>query len=551
MRGTRVSVAVCLVALLAGCSATSPGGHVHGDAGAGKPPPLFDDLGTYHHPITTAVPDAQRYFDQGLRLTYGFNHDEAIRAFREAIRLDPTCAMAHWGVALALGPNYNLPIDPEREQTALAAVATAQRLAANATPAERDYIAALATRYRVPPPADRRDLDRAYAGAMRALAARYPDDDDAGTLFAESLMVLRPWDLWSPTGEPRPDTPEIVATLERVLRHNPNHPGANHYYIHTIEASPHPELGLAAAERLATLVPGAGHLVHMPSHIYMRVGRYADASEANRRAAAVDQAYISREQPAGVYPMMYYPHNLHFLSASAAMEGRAEDAIDAARQVSAMAPPEMVREMAMIEYFSPTAWFALARFGRWDELLREPEPPASFAYLHAMWRYTRGLAQVHAGRFDDAAAAVAEIDAAVAATPADRIVADNQPAVRHLQLAGHVLAGRLAVARGDVDAGIAHLRAAIAIEDALPYTEPPPWYHPVRLMLGDVLSAHGRWHEAATAYRDDLSHNRESGWALAGLASSLRALHDRGASPAQRRFEKAWTRATVPPDVSR
>ena len=511
---------------------------------APAPPPLFTDLGTHHHPVTCSAA-AQQYFDQGLRLVYGFNHDEAVRAFKEAARLDPSCAMADWGVALALGPNINLPLDSERAQAAHAAMQRALALAPQASPAERDYIAALAKRYSDDPNADRTRLDRDYADAMRQVAQQHPDDLDASTLFAESLMDLRPWDLWSADGEPRPETPEIVATLEGVLQKDPGHPGANHYYIHAIEASPHPEKGLPSAARLGALVPGAGHLVHMPSHIYIRTGRYAEAAEANRQAIAVDERYIAAVQPEGVYPMMYYPHNIHFLSAAASMEGRSAEAIRAAREVSAKAPPEMARQMPMVEYFTPMAYFALARFGRWEEILAEPAPPDDLHYDAAMWHYARGLAFAATGRFADAEHERAALNSAAAAVPPDRIIGDNQPAGLLLRLASLSLAGETAARQGECETAIPKLEEAVSVQDGLPYMEPSPWYYPVRQSLGAVLLQCGRPETAEVVFREDLRRNPDNGWSLYGLAQALRAQKEPGAVDADARFRTAWQNADV------
>jgi tetratricopeptide (TPR) repeat protein len=489
---------------------------------------------------------AQRYFDQGVRLVFAFNHDEAIRAFREAVRRDPGCAMAHWGVAWALGPNYNLALDPERERAARAAIGRAQALAPHASRREQAYIRALAVRYAPARGRERRALDEDYADAMWTVSRRDPDDLDAAVLYAEALMLLHPWDLWSLDGQPRPGTIDIVATLEAVLARDPDHPGANHYYIHTVEASPHPERALASAGRLPGLMPAAGHLVHMPSHVYMRVGRYADAAEANRRAVAVDRAYIAREQPAGVYPMMYYPHNLHFLWAAASMEGRSAEAIAAARQVVATLDPDMMRAMPMVEYFAPTAVFALARFGRWDDLLVEPLPADEFAFAAGMAHYTRGLALSARGRSDDATTEQTRVAAAAAAMPADRIVGDNQPAAAHLRLAATVLAGEIAARQGDRATAIATLEEAVRMEDALPYTEPPAWYQPVRHLLGAELLAAERPAEAEAVYRQDLAHNPDNGWALDGLARSLRARgQDAAAADIDHRFQTAWANDDV------
>src|SRR6185436_15195499 len=355
---------------------------------AAEPPPLLDGLGTHHFPVTTRSPKAQAYMNQGMAMIYGFNHDEAIRAFEEAARLDPRCAMAFWGKALALGPNYNLPTDSERAAIARKTVDRALALSGGVTPRERAYIQAVAKRYgRNPDTDDRKALDRAYANAMRDVARRYPDDLDAAVIFAESLMVLRPWDLWTLDGKPQPGTEEIVSTLEGVLARNPGHPGANHYYIHAVEASPNPERALRAADTVAATIPAAGHIVHMPSHIYMRIGRYADAADTNAKAIKVDEAYIASQKPAGVYTMMYYPHNVHFFWSSANMEGRSADAIDAARGLDRQLAPEMFRQMPPMEYFAPTLAFAYVRFGKWEDLLALPRPADDFPYALAMWHH--------------------------------------------------------------------------------------------------------------------------------------------------------------------
>jgi hypothetical protein len=539
-------VALCVSFALPAAAAHQDGGTVASKV------QLFDNLGTYHHKVTTKVPLAQCYFDQGLRLVYAFNHDEAVRAFEEAARLDPRCAMAQWGIGLALGPNYNLPLDAERNKAAYAATQKAVKLAPHASAEERAYIAALAKRYSLAPDADRKALDQAYADAMREVAHKYPDDPDAATLYAESLMDLRPWALWTIDGQPQPGTLEIVGTLEEVLKKNPNHPGANHYYIHAIEPSPHPERGLAAADRLRTLVPGAGHLVHMPSHIYMRVGRYADASDANTRAIAVDEQYIATAHPDGVYPMMYYPHNIHFFWAAASMEGRSADAIRAARQVSGHVSPEMLKEMPPIEYFAPTALFALVRFGKWDDILKEPAPPPDQPYATGMWHYARGLALTATNRLEEATTEQQAVAAAAAAMPPDRIIGDNTPAKSLLNLASETLAGEIAARRGQTDVAIRHLQEAVRIQDALPYSEPPPWYYPARQSLGAVLLASGRPADAEAVYREDLKRNPENGWSLYGLAQALRARNaDAEAADIDARFQKAWARADVTLTASR
>jgi tetratricopeptide (TPR) repeat protein len=523
-------------------AASEHGGHAPQPA---SPPPLLDGLGSHSHPVTTVNAAAQRYFDQGLRLVYGFNHDEAIRAFREAARLDPECAMAWWGIAFAAGPNYNLPIDEGRDRMAREAMARAIALAPRASAADRDYIGALAKRYARPSGPDRKQLDRDYADAMRAVVRKHPEDLDAATLFAESLMVLRPWDLWTADGKPRPGTAKIVATLEAVIAKDPKHPGANHYYIHAVEASPHPERALASADRLGGLAPAAGHLVHMPAHIYIRVGRYADAAEANRRAIVADERYLEGEDPRGVYPLMYYPHNIHFLWSAASMQGRSAESIAAARKLAAQLSPEALREMPMLELFAPTPLFALVRFGRWDEVLAAPEPGEEFQVVSGMWHYTRGLALAATGKLDEAQHEQEAVARLAAAVQADRIIGDNQPAKRHLELAAAELAADIAMRRGRTDEAVRRLTEAVRLEDQLPYTEPPAWWRPTRHVLGAVLLDAGRRADAEAVYREDLRRNPENGWALLGLSRSLRERSPSEAAAVEARFRKAWANADV------
>lgn len=525
--------------------------HSHGASGA-APVILFDNLGTYHHEVTTSSPQAQAFFDQGLRLVYGFNHDEAIRSFGEAARLDPDCAMAWWGIAFALGPNYNLPLDDERNQKAFEAMKKAQALAPKASPRERDYIAAVQERYSLAPHADRKKLDRAFADAMRKLAKKYPDDPDAATLFAESMMDLRPWDLWTQDGKPQPGTEEIVATLEGVLAKHPDHPGANHYYIHAVEASPKPQRALESAKRLAGLVPGAGHLVHMPSHVYMRVGNYEQATEANRQAIQVDERYLAAAKPEGVYPMMYYPHNIHFMWAAASMEGRSADAISAARDLVSHLTPEMMRQMPMLEYFSPTLLFALVRFGKWDEVLQQPPQPDDLVYSNALRAYARGVAFAATGRYQEADAELEVLRAAAKSTPAERIVGDNTPARALLEMASYNLSGEIAARQGKTDDAVRDLEEAVRRQDALPYSEPPPWYYPVRQSLGQALYDGKRYQEAADVYREDLRRNPRNGWSLYGLSRALFALGEkRDGYNSNLAFTNVWKRADVKLESSR
>jgi tetratricopeptide (TPR) repeat protein len=425
-------------------------------------------------------------------------------------------------------------------------------LAEHASARERQYLDAVAVRYGKGPGGDRKALDRAYADAMKKVMQSDPSDLDAAVIYAEALMVLRPWDLWTLDGHPNPGTEEIVATLESVLTKDPDHPGANHYYIHAVEASRTPERALDSAKRVGALMPGAGHLVHMPSHIYMRTGRWEDAAAANERAIVVDRTYIEAQKPGGVYPMMYYPHNIHFLWSAASMQGRSRDAIGAARELGGAVPPDMMRAMPMLEYYSPTIVYGLARFGRWDDILKEPAPGDEFVYATGMWHYARGLALAATGRPDDAAGDLAAVVRAAEATPIDRIVADNQPARRQLELAAAILAGDIAARRGDEEAAIRELRRAVVLEDALPYMEPPAWYFPVRQWLGAALLDAGHPDEAVAVYREDLRRNPDNGWSLYGLAKALRARGDtRDAAAADRRFRTAWTRADVKLTASR
>jgi tetratricopeptide (TPR) repeat protein len=550
----RLSAFLIAAALLGACS-TQPAPHEHASAAAptGAAPPLFDDLGRYQRAITTTSPRAQAYFDQGLRLVYGFNHYEAQAAFREAARLDPACAMCAWGIALTYGSNYNSPSDAAREQGALAAVNQARVLAAvAATERERALIAALASRHSVAPGADRAALDRAYADAMREVSRRFPDDLDAATLLADALMNLRPWSLWMVDGAPQPGTEEIVATLERVLAADPLHPGANHLYIHAVEASPDPRRGEAAADRLRSLMPGAGHMVHMPSHIYYRIGRYADAADVNVRAVAADRAYFARSQPSPIYRMMYYPHNLDFVWHAASLEGRGAECVRAAREFAAAVPAETVLEMPDMETAPAAPYFALVRFGRWSEMLAEPAPPARMLYVTGAWRYARGLALLPTGRRAEAASELAELQAVRRSVPAERTLAGFFKMSDMLGLAALVLAGEIAARDGDPTAAVTHLAEAVRMQDEHWFTEPPPWYFPVRQALGAALLQAGRAAEAEAVYREDLRRNPENGWSLFGLAQSLRAQGKSAEAGAEEaRFRRAWTRADVTLTASR
>jgi len=551
MRQLPPAVTAALLLLWTGCSTPPTGQHQHA-AAAKTPPVLFDNLGTYHQTITTSSTQAQAYFDQGLRLVYGFNHAEAQRAFREAARLDPDCAMCYWGIAISYGSNYNSAADAERERAAYQAVQQARARAARVTERERATIEALARRHSATPGADRAALDRAYADAMREVARRFPSDPDAATLFADAMMNLRPWDLWTADGKPQPGTEEIIQTLERVLAAHPDHPGANHLYIHAVEASPSPERGVAAADRLAALMPGAGHMVHMPSHIYFRVGRYAEATASNVQAVKADRAYFEKSTPSESYRMTYYPHNLDFVWISASMEGRSAETIRAAREFAAAAPVEMVAQMPDMETAPGAPLFALARFGRWEELLKEPAPPTGLLYVTGAWRYTRGLAFAATGRREEATRELSELEAVRARVPPERTVAGYFKTQDMLLLAAETLAGEIAARGGDPASAAGHFERAVKIQDGHWFTEPPPWYYPVRQSLGAALLAGGRPAEAEVVYREDLKRNRDNGWSLFGLAQSLRAQGKTAeANEVDRHFRRAWAQADVTLTASR
>jgi tetratricopeptide (TPR) repeat protein len=509
-----------------------------------QPVPLFDNLGTLHHPITTMDARAQAYFDQGLRLIYAFNHGEAIRSFEQAARIDPDAAMAYWGIAYALGPNINAPMDREQERRAYEAIQKAKAKAAHVTPRERAYINALAVRYSIAPDADRAALDAAYAGKMRALYQDDPSDTDAATMFAEALMDMRPWAYWTPDGQPKPGTTEILSVLEQTLQRSPNHIGACHYYIHAVEAW-QPARALPCAERLPGLAPGAGHLVHMPSHIYIRVGRYDKAVERNAHAVSADHHYFEGPHVSGIYKAGYYPHNIHFLWAALTMQGRSADALKAARDLTQTVSIETVLQAPEIEFYIPIPWLALARFGHWDDVLREPSPPADLVYSRALWHYARGLAFVAKGQLGQAEGERRQLEDIASAMPAERIIGLNSAAVL-LRIASQVLSGQMAAKNGQPNQAIAHLQEVVQLQDTLRYSEPPDWYYPVRESLGRVLLRAGRAGEAERMFREELSRTPESPWSLDGLARSLRVQKkEQAAAAVEERFRRAWMVADV------
>ncbi len=515
----------------------------------GATAPLFNDLGNHHYSVTTNSELAQRYFDQGLRLCYAFNHQEAVRSFREAERLDPNCAMCFWGEAFALGANINKPMDDADVPVAWAAVQNARRTAASATSKEHALIDALAVRYSEQPVKDRAPLDLAYADAMRTVARAYPNDLDVQTLFAEALMDTMPWNYYEKDGSPKPATLEVVAALEGVMEREPLHPGALHFYIHAVEASATPGRAETPADRLLGLMPGAGHLVHMPSHIYIRVGRYHDASVVNELAAKADESYLTQCNAQGFYPAMYYPHNVHFLWAAASFEGRSQVALNAARKLVAFIPPERVGEFPFLEELLPVVALTQARFGQWKEILAAPAPAAEFRYATGMWHYARGLALVRNGRIKDSEDELRQV-VALAESEAMRslmLLSVQTSAQQLLRIAAKVLEGEIAAARGRWSQAIAALERAVTLEADLTYSEPPPWYFPVRDALGQTLLRAGRARDAEAVYRKQLASTPGNGWSLYGLAASLREQGNVATAAAvQADFEAAWALADVP-----
>jgi len=516
-----------------------------------KPPLLMTGLGQHHHTISTKNAEAQRFFDQGLTLVFAFNHEEAARAFRRASELDPQSAMAFWGIALALGPCINLDVDPPHEKAAYEAVQKALSLAPSATQKERDYIQALAKRYSSDPKVDLRKLDSEYAIAMRELSKRYPDDLDAATLYAESLMDLHPWKLWSLDGRPTEGTEEILAVLESVMRRDPNHIGANHYYIHATEASPDPEWALPSARRLETLAPAAGHLVHMPAHTYMRVGDYLAAAQSNAAGAATDRVYLRESGTTGsMYDMLYYCHNLHFLAASDSMAGNFAHAKQAADELAVHVAP-MLHDMPVAEMYAPYPIFVLVRFHRWDEVLKVPPPNPSLAMTTAFWHFARGAAFAGKSQIDMAEAERKTLEAAYRDTPADlEFSMFSNKARTFLELAANILDARMATAKGDRGQAITYWEKAVEIEDGLYYGEPPEWFYPVRESLGAALLLNGEANRAEAVFRTDLQHYPRNPRSLFGVLKALEVQQKSSdVEEVRREFEAAWKNADVPLEV--
>ena len=501
-------------------------------------------VGRQHHPIQTKSKEAQEYFDQGITLVYGFNHEEAARAFEKAAQLDPASPMPWWGIALAVGPNYNLDVDAQRERQAFEAIEKARKLADSAPHVEKDYVDALLARYTGDANPDYKKLARDYASQMKELAKKHPDDLDAATLYAESLMNLNPWKLWTLDGAPGENTEEIVRVLESVLARDPMHAGANHYYIHAVEASSSPQRALPSAARLEQMVPKAGHLVHMPAHIYSRVGYFSEAAESNVKAIEADRGYAREAERSGsLYDLMYHSHNEHFLAYAAAMEGRYGEAKKAADTMEKRLQPH-AEKMPMLEAFLWTPIWVDLRFAKWQEVLARPEPPRNRKVAHLMWRYSRTLAYLEQKQAAQAAVEHALYVQEASSLPKENPIGQMNPNEAMLALMNEVVAAKLDSAKGNTKSAIGRWRAAAEAQDKLNYTEPPDWYYPVRESLGAVLLAGGKAKEAEAVFREDLRRNPSNPRSLFGLKASLTAQHlDNDAAWVEREFAKAWKNA--------
>lgn len=510
---------------------------------------LWDEMGDYRFQISTRVPDAQRFFDQGLVLAWGFNFAEAERSFREAARLDPECAMCRWGIAYALGPSINHDMDAAAASAAHSAIRDARRLVHTASARERALIEALAGRYAPTPPAQRTRPDNTYADAMREMARRFPDDADVLTLYAEALTSPRGRDYWRKNGVARAWTPRILAVLERALKNAPAHPGANHFYVHVLEDSPHPERALASAERVRTLAPGVGHLVHMPAHVYFRIGNYGAAFAANEQAIAADRAYREVACADSKYVSGYVAHNYHYLWASSVMSGRSEVAFavaaELARYVESVAPSGVLAGTQ--QHFVVLPLYTQVRFGRWQAIITAPRPAVATPYTDGVWHYARGMAYLRTGDIDRARDELQELEAALRKSALDSTALKNtNPLSKLLAISARLLKAELAGATGDATKAVAHARAAVRLESDLDADEPPAWHMPARHTLGALLLEAGRAAAAERVYREDLKIHPANGWALAGLAESLaRQRRITAVADARNRFTRAWAEADV------
>ncbi|HZE23767.1 MAG TPA: hypothetical protein VE054_07235 [Blattabacteriaceae bacterium] len=514
---------ICLLSALVLCGSISAQQHPMHSQPAPQKATLMSGLGDLHHPVSTSNPEAQKFFDQGMRLIYAFNHEEAAGSFERAAELDPNMAMAYWGLAEAVGPNYNDPADPDRYKKAHEAIAQAEKFAASASPSEKAYIAAMALRFPADPAADHRLSAERYRNAMGDVVTQFPDDLDAATLFAEAGMDLHPWGLWRKDGTPEGGTEDIIAALESVLKRDPNHMGAIHYYIHAVEASPSPERALAAANRLAALAPAAGHLVHMPGHVYIRTGDFEAAVKTNQLAAQADRDYMKSNGAGGMYGAMYYSHNLHFIAACSSMNGNYAEARKAAEMLAAHVGPH-VKDIPPLEGFMTVPIAVEVRFQKWDQILAMPQPPAAMQTTTVFWHFARGMALAAKGKVAEAEAEHHIVSEAADKTPPDQVFAMpvNNKAKDVLNIATNVLGAKIAQAKHDSVGAVSLLRRAVAIQDTLKYDEPPDWFYPVRESLGAVLLLNGNAAEAEKVFREDLDRNPRNPRSLFGLAEALR-----------------------------
>ena len=509
--------------------------------------PLLNGLGNLQFAITTPSAKAQQYFNQGLTLLYGFNHSEAGRSFREMIRLDSTCAMAYWGLGMVLGPNYNAGLNAGLLIEINEVMDKAQRYASKTTVREQALIRALASRFPKKAVDDMAPYNAAYAAGMKAAYEQFPNDDDVATFYADALMNEHPWDLWTKDGQAKPWTPAIQQLLEKIINRAPNHPGANHMSIHAMEASRVATKALPSADRLGDLIPAAGHLVHMPSHIYIRTGFYHKGVVANEKAVLADSTYIAQCKVQGFYPMMLYPHNIHFLAACAFFEGNSKKALDAAWMVSRKADRKYLAEVVTVQHYYIIPYYVMVHLGKWDELLKLPEPGESLQYPRAIWHYARGMAFTAKGKLDQAQQELKKVQAFAADKKLSSLkVWDVNSVTELMTIAALTLESEIAVYKKEYDAAIALLQKAAEIEDGLMYQEPPDWFFSVRHSLGHALVEARRFAEAEQVYRQDLETYPENGWALIGLYNSLSGQHKKEEALAvKKRFEEAWKYADM------
>ncbi len=509
--------------------------------------PLLKGLGEHTHKISSDIIGVQRYFDQGLIMSFAFNHAEAIRSFIGSQRLDPECAMCFWGEALALGPNINVNSDgkvimsPENRIQAYKAINKALNLSKKSPEKEQDYIRALSVRYDGNPKTSRDNLDKAYAKAMEELSRKYPDDNDAASLYAEALMNTMPWDYWADNGNPKPDTVKVIESLERVLKNNPNHPLAIHLYIHAVEASSNPSRAEKYADKLADLVPGAGHLVHMPAHIYWRVGRYNDASIANINAAKVDEDYIAQCNSQGLYPAMYYPHNIHFLWAASTMEGRSELSINSALKVSNYIKDEQIRQIPFIEFFQTLPLLSYVRFAKWEEILSYKKPNEDFKFSLGIYHYARSIAFSSLGNFDKAKNEQKKILVNNQSNEIKVLIKAGQPSDKLLEISNLLALGQIELNKENFSSAIKYFKNAVKIQDQLPYREPEFWYYPTRQTLGHALLLNKNFNEAVKVFNKDLKQYPKNGWSYYGLHMAYNGLNNKIMSDkAIEKFNKIW-----------